>query len=476
MKLLPGIAILVLVGTAGASLAAQDAAGCHDASAAPAAASAPPPRSWQEVNHAAKVAHDARDYALYRSEVGQLDQLLSGNPEIVMAAAKAEALLGHPAAALDWLHVYAAMGLVRDLAAEPELASLRQQPGYAAVQARLDANRQPATHAAVAFTLRDPGLLAEDLAYDPATRRYFVSSVRQARILAVDANSGAATDFVPAGRDAIWGILALAVDAPRGILWATTAAMPQTLTYRPADLGHTAVLRYDLATGKLVRRYDLPVAPPPPTPPAPAAATGAAATVAPAAPAEPAEDRSRVLGDMTVAPGGDVFVSEAVTGAVYTIRPGGAQLEVLVPPGTFVSPQNPAVAADARRLFVADYLRGIGVVDLTTRQVTWMSHPPEVAVSGIDGMYLAGDSLIAVQNGTEPNRVVRFRLDPTQTRILRWEPLDSSSPGLGVPTHGVVVGRDFFFIANSGWDRLADDGTQKPDAHPTPSQVRRVPL
>jgi hypothetical protein len=27
-----------------------------------------------------------------------------------------------------------------------------------------------------------------------------------------------------------------------------------------------------------------------------------------------------------------------------------------------------------------------------------------------------------------------------------------------------VVGREFYFIANSGWDRLAEDGTVKPGA------------
>jgi hypothetical protein len=149
---------------------------------------------------------------------------------------------------------------------------------------------------------------------------------------------------------------------------------------------------------------------------------------------------------------------------------------MLVPPGIFISPQNPAVTPDGRRLLVADYVRGIGLVDLVTRQVTWMAHPREVAVNGIDGMYLAGSSLIAVQNGSEPNRVIRLRLDAALTRVLRWEALESNSPGLGAPTHGTVVGRDFYFLANSGWDQLADDGSVKPGGRLTPVQVRRLAL
>jgi hypothetical protein len=179
---------------------------------------------------------------------------------------------------------------------------------------------------------------------------------------------------------------------------------------------------------------------------------------------------------MTVAASGEVFVSEAVTGAVYVIHPGRDELEVLVPPGTFVSPQNPAVTPDGRRVLVADYVRGIGIVDLRTRAVSWMPHPREAAVSGFDGMYLVGDSLIAVQNGTEPNRVIRLYLDSSLSRVLRWEPLESNSPGLGSPTHGTVVGKDFFFLANSGWDQLADDGSVKPGGALTPAEVWRISL
>jgi hypothetical protein len=426
-----------------------------------------PEPNWQGLSHSAKLAHDAKDYPTYRAQVGRLYDLLSGHPDTVFGMAKAEALLGHPAAALEWLDAYAAMGLVRDLSDQPDLANLRQADGYAAVLARLEANKRPRSSSVRAFALPDPDLLTEDIAYDPGTGRFFVSSIREAKIVAIGKDGSGARDFVPAGRDAIWGVLALAVDARRGVLWATTAAMPQTHGYRAEDQGHTAVLRYDLATGKLQKRYDLP--PLPTTRPAP---QGSAAGSVPV----PAEERERVLGDMTVAPDGDVFVSEGITGAVYTIGRARDELETLVAPGIFISPQTPAVTPDGRRLLVADYVRGIGIVDLGSRAVTWVTHPRDVAVNGIDGLYLYGDSLLAVQNGTEPNRVIRLYLDPTLTKVLRWEPLDSSSPGLGAPTHGTILGRDFFYLANSGWDHLADDGSVKPGATLTPAEVRRTAL
>jgi hypothetical protein len=451
-----GAALASTIGVSGA------APGAPSQPAAPA-----PEPSWQELSHSAKLAHDAKDYPAYRAQVSRLVDLLSGHPDTVFGMAKAEALLGHTAAALEWLDAYAAMGLVRELSDQPDLASLRQVKGFAAVLANLESNKRPRSRSVRAFSLPDPDLLTEDIAYDPATHRFFVSSVRQAKIVAVDQRGGAALDFVPAGRDGIWGMMALAVDAPRGVLWATTAALPPNKGYRPADLGHTAVLRYDLATGKLQKRYDLPL--PPTTRPAP---PGSAAGSVPV----PDEERQRELGDMTVAANGDVFVSESTTGAVYTIRRDRDALDVLVEPGIFISPQTPAATPDGRRLLVADYVRGIGIVDLATHAVTWIAHGSGVAVNGIDGLYLYGDSLLAVQNGTEPNRVIRLFLDRSLTRVLRWEALDSNSPGLGAPTHGTVVGRDFFFLANSGWNQLADDGSVRPGAALTPAEVRRVQL
>ena len=215
-----------------AVLGAVLAVGIGAARGAPAAPAQPPVAApeptWQELSHSAKLSHDAKDFPAYRAQVGRLYDVLSGHPDTVFGMAKAEALLGHPAAALEWLDAYIAMGLVRDVADEPDFASLRKADGFAAVLARLEVNKRPRSRSVRAFTLPEPDLLTEDIAYDPGTGRFFVSSIREAKIVAVSKDGSGARDFVPAGRDAIWGVLALAVDARRRVLWATTAAMPET--------------------------------------------------------------------------------------------------------------------------------------------------------------------------------------------------------------------------------------------------------
>jgi len=84
--------------------------------------------------------------------------------------------------------------------------------------------------------------------------------------------------------------------------------------------------------------------------------------------------------------------------------------------------------------------------------------------------------LIAVQNGTSPERVVLFTLDARLTRIESQTVIEQSTPTLGDPTHGVIRGGTFYYIANSGWDSTDDHGNLKPDAKPSSPRIMRARL
>ncbi len=382
---------------------------------------------------AARQALAAKNYAAYRANLLALSPLLHDQADLTYALAAADALLGHPDQAIGELNEFAATGMTREVAHDPRFSSLLTLPAFAKVAERLLANGLPISHSRVVFTLQDPDLVAEDIAYDPASRTFFISSVHKRKIVAIHPD-GSMTNFLTGNESGIWAIFALAVDQERRLLWATTAAVPEGLGFDKADAGKTGLLCFDLATRKLLRRYDLPP-----------------------------DGSPHALGDMTLSPAGDVYVSDGY-GLVYSLPSGGDRLHPISKPGEFRSPQTPALTPDGTRLLVADYSLGIGVIDLKTKTLSWLPHAKQIALEGTDGLYLRGHSLIAIQNGTAPARVVQVDLTTDLTRGESFSVLEQASPKLGDPTHGVFAGNSFYFIGNSGWNRMTDSGQLTPGA------------
>jgi sugar lactone lactonase YvrE len=181
---------------------------------------------------------------------------------------------------------------------------------------------------------------------------------------------------------------------------------------------------------------------------------------------------------MTIAPDGDAFVSDSAGGRVYRLRAGTSALTPLDDDGQFISPQTPAVSPDGQVLIIPDYVRGLARIDLRSGSdgVEWIAGKSPVATSGVDGLYFAdATTLIAVQNGTQPERVVRLHLDRGCREVVSFDIIEQASDWLGDPTHGVVAGDRFYFIAKSGWEHMNDDGSVKQGETPRGSLMLVAP-
>ena len=373
--------------------------------------------SYQTETAAANQACAAKKLIECRAHLLRLRELADGRGDIVYRLARVEASLGNRPAALAWLSIYSRMGLrLADPVSDAAFDSFRDEADFQTAVTRLKAASIPVSSSRLFTTLAEKDLIPEDITYDRAKGRFYVSSVRHRKIISIAPN-GKVTDFVPEGE---WPMMALAADSARRILWATTAALPEGLGYSQADEGKSALLKFDLDSGQRLKRYDLP-------------------------------GGGHELGDMTLSRSGDAYVSDG-RGSVFIVRHTADRIELLFGPGTFRSPQTPAVSPDGRRLFVPDYSRGVSIVTLATRDSKSLEHAADLSLGGIDGLYLEGRTMIAIQNGTTPERVIRMHLDAGLTRVLRWETIEANWQGLGDPTHGVRVGNRFYFIANSGWD------------------------
>jgi hypothetical protein len=118
-----------------------------------------------------------------------------------------------------------------------------------------------------------------------------------------------------------------------------------------------------------------------------------------------------------------------------------------------------------KRLLVADYTNGLFTIDLPTGDINALAPPPNTTLLGLDGIVHVGDELFAVQNGVEPQRVLRIKLSPTWNEIKEVTVLASGMPGftdLGLAT---LVNGAVTVIANTGWDGFDPQKTKQPPSH-----------
>jgi sugar lactone lactonase YvrE len=400
----------------------------------------------ERLQQEAQAAHAANNTQARLEAALKIQKLLNDSPQAVEDAARVYAEAGDPQHALEAIGEFANLGQSDDrlfdggnknFTALDKLLQDQTTQSESIVK-RLAENKTPVSHADLVFTIPDAELLPEDIDYDPQSKTFLITGILEKKIIRIDPK-GKATDF--ASSPSHWPMMAIKIDAARKLVWATEVAIDGFHTTPQSDWGHSALLCFDLGSGALRSRIEGPP--------------------------------HSALGDMVLSRDGMPVISDGDGGGVYILR--GNKLE-RIDSGDFISPQTAAAHPDGRHLFIPDYLRGIGIFDEASGKTIWLAPQGKYALNGIDGLYFDRGALLATQNGTSPERVIRFSLNSTLDGIVSEQMIERATSTLGDPTHGVVVGDSFYYIANSGWDTLDDHGAMKAGAKMTQARMMRFVL
>lgn len=218
----------------------------------------------------------------------------------------------------------------------------------------------------------------------------------------------------------LWSPTGMKVDRARGHLVVASAATPQTAGIDKADLGTSAVHILNLETGALVKKWQF-------------------------------DGNQHWFGDVALGPDSTIYISDSLQTRLYEIPGGTGDIETLVSHADWPSAQGITLSDDGAFLYLADYAMGLFRIDLKAKTVLALSPSPDLAPYGIDGLYFHEGALIAIQNGVNPQRVIRIALNEAGDKILGTEVLVANHPDFLEPTLGVIVGDKFHFVANSGW-------------------------
>jgi sugar lactone lactonase YvrE len=417
--------------------------------AALAAAAPEAPLPTAELAREARAAYDKGDKATFLAKYEEIARRRPGDVYVLYNLACGQALNGKTAEAERTLLQIAELRAASDLDADTDFDAIRQTSGYRKAAASMQALRTEriSSGAAVAFTIPEKGLVPEGVAYDPVTKSFFVSSIRKRKIFRIDA-AGKAAVFVAPREGGLRTAAGIGVDPKRRSLWVASQAMPHMEGYVKDEPLQSALFEFDADTGKF-RREMRP----------------------------PASSKPAGFDDLAVAADGRVYVNDGNNGRVWTLAPGppDAALGIFLESDVFRGTQGLAPTPDGRSLYVSDY-SGLYRVDVATKRMVRLAVPVGVALNGVDGLAWAGGSLFAIQNGVEPNRIIRVDLGPDGTTVTGAKILEMNHPAFDEPTLGTVAGGALYVVANSQGAKFRNEKKPIAPEAMTEAVVLRVPL
>lgn len=386
-----------------------------------AAALSAAPRHATLLREAAAAAKEGDNItALARME--EAAKLRPDYPRVQLNLTRLYAALQRPEDALAALQRLAEMGLHLNIAADPGLAALKDLPQFQVLVQRLAPEAKVKETADVAaFSLTDVTGIIESCLVDPETLLWYFGDVRHRRVWKRDISTGVGvlTKFTH-DDDALDGVFKLALSADRKTLWAATATVGAMAGTDAEDGKRTAIVAIDFTTGRVRARFPVPD-----------------------------DGHKHLLGDFVIAADGSLYATDSMSPLIWRLPAGGDALEIWLESDDFLSLQGIAFDAAGQNLHVADYANGIWRIDVATKTSVLLTAPANATFFGIDGLYAVPGGLLAVQNGVNPQRVLRIELPPAKTPRVRV--VTQGRAAMTDLALGQVFNGSFHFVGNSGW-------------------------
>ena len=367
-------------------------------------------------------AYQAEDYAAMREAAGAALTARPEYPGALFNKALAEVLDGDADAAMETLGRLVEKGIDYGVEDIDAFAALAEHPVWRSYLANIGRIRQPVGEAEVAASFDRPDFVPEGIAVAEGGG-IVLGSIRHGELL-IEAHQSDPIALRPAGH---WSVFGMSFDGREG-LWFASSRVPQYAGISDRSAYQAGLFRLDLDTLEISDRARLPV-----------------------------NGNDQVLGDLVIADADTIYTTDSIDGPVYRYSISVGEFSALVPKGVFGSPQGLVPDESGEHLYVADYIGGLYRVALDDGQVEKVSVPATTSDYGIDGLYRHGNRLIAIQNGIQPHRVTAFALSDDGLSVESAEILAMNLPEFDEPTLGTIVGDDFYFVANSHWNRFDGD-------------------
>jgi hypothetical protein len=374
----------------------------------------------------AQEALDNEDWERYYAANQSLHERLPFVPQYSYNMVIAASHLGNRTDAYNAMLIMQQQGMSFDFDQVDATASVRGTQAYEYINDLMVEAGNPVGEGSLAFELAgDPGDFG-DIAWDESRGRFLVGTRREGKLLAVDGSGSTEVLLQADNENGLWAIMGIAVDAGNRRLWISSSTGPEFRGFSVADRNHGALFEFDLGTLELINRYNQPV-----------------------------DAFQHRLGRLAVTSAGDVYVIDRRAPIVYRRVAGGEKLEPFIASNQFTGLTDVAVTPDNSRLFVADTVRGVLLVDPLSNSSAPLSGPENLNQFGISNLEYENGNLIVTQGRFPPPRIMRWKMDAAGAAVESIAPMAVALTEFKLPRQGTVHGGNLYYFANSGTDAEA---------------------
>lgn len=372
--------------------------------------------SLEQYFNLATAAYQQQDFETYYSRLTEAKQYYPDHPVLNYNLACGAALTGRHEQALQLLRSLADRKIDYGAEHDPDLQALNQYAAFDSLVAVWATMFEPVLTSSRRYVHPQIDIMPEGMAVDPRTGITYFGSMRFGTIYAVD-TTGAMVAFASANHDYPLSVLGLEVDTVRNRLWACTRSFFLHADYDAEHGDRSALLWFSLENGHLGGSYFWP---------------------------EPREAFG--FNDLEVTTNGDVYMS----GNGLFQLPFGDTIPRRFPLENPIPGSNGiALTDDEQHLYLTYSGHGLVRINLASKDWQSVTSPDNLELLGIDGLYLYKGSLVGIQNGIRPWRVMRLHLAEDGLTVTSSDILEIKNPDLTGATTGAIVGDTLYYVART---------------------------
>ncbi|MES2746824.1 MAG: hypothetical protein V4648_00505 [Bacteroidota bacterium] len=359
-------------------------------------------------------AYKSKDYPLFLKLNKQMDSIRPSHPTVSYNLAAAYSLNKMHAEAIAALQRLIVMNNATAFEEDADFEFIKASTDYKKLVALKATQNNEIATSVEKLTLSEKDLHPESVLYLEKQKLWLASSIRNKKIVTFD-SKGVCTDWFT---DVLYSVFALKADWSQKYLWVSTSAMPVMKGFTKEMDGQNQILKIEISSKKVVKSYSM--------------------------------QGKHVFGDLVVARNGDIYISDSVEPLIYKIADDKLFLWKDLK-GEAFNLQGLTFNNDESKLFVADYLKGVCVISMKDTSSSWLQFPEGTTKKGIDGLVHHKNTLIAVQNGSVPIRIVKYQLNTDNNQIVGFTVLDNNREIFNEPALATVSKGKLYFFANSPW-------------------------